>query len=168
MNGQIAATLKSSFCREVRKRLPEFEAHATGKFDVLSFRVSAMLVFFIHLSVDDGRDSFVVEVACNNVNAYPWKQLPGQVRDLATAQEREVWRFRISKLWGESRDYRWMFEPGLDHAAKINHINAKVADVVDKVCNYAAPYFESAAVKRGYDVRIRCGSSGSEGRVTVQ
>jgi hypothetical protein len=174
MMAQLAKAVKSQFIKEMAKTLPAFAALAPDNRggDLLALRVSEGLVFFVHLSIADNKDFFVMEVASNSLDAYPWKVMPGQLRDVAAASTRDVWRFRISKLWGEAKEHWWVLgqEPDrpqtierlrnkalLSHEdlpGKLNEVEPKVREAVGKVCRYAVPYFELAAKHHGHDLKI--------------
>lgn len=173
MIAQLAEAVRSHFKSEMAKRLPAFEALARHSHnDVLVLPVSETLVFFVHLSIADSKDSFVLEIASNNRTAYPWTVMPGQVRDLSSAAAKDVWRFRIPKLWNETGEYWWVLGQALDRCqsierlrsktysttqdlgTKLNDVQSKIIDAVEKVCRYAVPYFELAALEHGYELKI--------------
>lgn len=151
MRKQVARSLQNRFVAAMARRLPLFSP-ITQSWDVLSLEVSSELYFFVHLSIDDDRDSFTLEIACNTANRFPWTELPGQLRDLSTASRKNLWRFRISKLWGEVKDFRWHL--GQAKLADLKVIEDLIEDAVERVCRYAIPYFEEVAKNQGCQLHI--------------
>ena len=174
MKAQLANAVRSHFKKEMATRLPAFVALTPNdrNGDLLALRVSETLVFFVYLSIADDKDCFVLEVASNNLAAYPWKIMPGQLQDVDGATARAVWRFRISKLWREAKEHWWVLGQELarrqtvealrdnahlgnkDLPEQLNEIEPKVRDAVGKVCRYAVPYFELSAKEHGHDLKI--------------
>lgn len=144
MKAHLSKTVVSYFVSAMSRRFPLFSPVSQGG-DLLSLKVGPELFFFVHLSIDEDRDAFTLEVASNIVNQFPWAELPGQVRDVEPAARRDVWRFRIAKLWGEIKDLRW-------HVGQtdLSDARAQIEDAVDKLCRYASPFFEQVALNHGH------------------
>ena len=174
MKVQLAKAVRSQFIEEMAKRLPAFVAMTPDdpNGDLLVLRVSGALVFFVHLTIADDKDRFVLEAASNTVLTYPWTEMPGQLRDLSSAVAKDVWRFRISKFWGEAKEHWWILGRETDWRETIerlrrkevltsedlerelNEVEQKMEDAVERVCRHAVPYFELAAKEHGHDLRI--------------
>lgn len=144
MNAQLSKAVVSYFVSAMSRRLPLFSPVSQGA-DVLSLKVGPKLFFFVHLSIDEGRDAFTLEVASNVVNQFPWTELPGQLRDVEAASRRDVWRFRIAKLWGEVKDLRWNVGQ-----TDLSDARAQIEDAVDRLCRYGSPFFEQTALNHGF------------------
>ncbi len=168
MKTKLAKAVRAQFALEMSKRLPGFQINTRSQQDVYALKISPNLVCFICLSISDRKDSFVLEVAANETDQFPWTEMPGTARDVTLAGNKKVWRFRISKLWGELKPHEWalgevqnrhrILERARDKTylapekleGKLGQIEPKVREAVDKVCEYGIPYFEVSAKKTGF------------------
>ena len=172
MQAKLAKAVRAHFAQQMTKRLPAFQLLAKGNPDLYILQVSQDLVFFVYLSISEGKDSFVLEVAANENKQFPWTEMPGTLRNLETGTTKKMWRFRISKLWGEPKSHAWILGEVRNHQrilddvrnkaylapeeleSKLKEVESKVRDAVDKVCEYGIPYLELVAKKHGIDANI--------------
>src|ERR1700760_2906487 len=108
MKTKLAKAVRAQFALEMSKHLPGFQVVARSQPDVYGLKISHDLVYFVCLSISDGKDSFVLEVAANETDEFPWTEMPGTIRDVTLNASKKVWRLRISKLWGELKPYAWL------------------------------------------------------------
>jgi hypothetical protein len=173
MKTQLAQAVRKQFALEMAKRLPAFKTVSKNEADVYLQKVAPDLVFFVYLSISEGKDSFVLEIAANENETFPWTEMPGMVRDVAEFGTRRVWRFRISTVCGEGSSHSWVLGAARDHQnileevrkkaylepqdleAQLQQVEAKVRDAVDKVCDFGISYFQTAAEKRGVQTKIK-------------
>lgn len=172
MQKQLEETLKTQFAREMVRRIPWFRMSESGGPEMFFLRSEA-LVFFVYLSISENKDAFTVEIASNNVESYPWAEMPGLSTDTERASAKHIWRFRISKLSGALKEQWWWLGPeagptsvfarirtesrvaGADFEQKAGEIEGKIRDAVEKICKYAVPFFELSAKKHGHCLSIR-------------
>ena len=147
MKAQLARSLRNLFAATMARRFPAFSP-VSERWDVLSLKVSSSIYFFVHLSIDENKDSFTLEVACNRVNEFPWTELPGQLRDIPVSATKDLWRFRVSKFWGEIKDFRWKI--GEKRIIDQDEIQHQIEDAVDKLSHYAVPHFSKVARSHGH------------------
>lgn len=182
MNTKLANAVRAEFDLQISKRLPGFRLFAKNQPGLYALKISCNLVFFVFLSIADGTDSFTLEVAANDNEQFPWTETPGSLRDVSASLTKKVWRFRIPKLWGELKPFAWTLGERRDHAqilkdvlhktylapenveSKLNEVEPKVRNAVDKLCHYGIPHFESSAERHGCKVKIEVCEDGRDDR----
>lgn len=172
MKTQLAQAVRNQFALQMLRRLPGFKPVTENGADVYALKLAPDFVFFVYLSISEGKDSFVLEIAANENERFPWTEMPGMVRDVAGSGIKKVWRFRISTLCGELTSHPWVLGATRNHQnivedvrnkmylapqtleAQLQEVEGKVRDAVDKVCEFGIPYFQTAAEKRGVQTKI--------------
>lgn len=172
MQKRLEETLKAQFAREMARRIPSFKMSESRGPDMFFLRFES-LVFFVYLSIAESKDAFTLEIASNNVESYPWAEMPGLSTDTERASAKDIWRFRISKLWGSLKEQWWWLGPeadptsvlarirtesraaGADFERTPGEIEGKIRDAVEKICKYAVPFFELSAKVHGHCLSIR-------------
>ncbi len=175
MQERLEKALKTLFGREVARRIPSFVASNVASPDMFLFKCPPV-TFFVYLSIPEDKDAFTLEIASNKAEDYPWAEMPGLLKDAELAAEKDVWRFRISTLWGAVREQWWWLGPEPDRTSIINRIRTKpilemqdleqkaadiepkLRDAVEKVCKYAVPFFERSAKQHGNALKIHVSS----------
>lgn len=148
--------MADAFAEEVDKRLPQFKPRGMPQALVWSRQVADGVFFFIHLAVAEGRDAFTVEIAANNLDQFPWKCLPGTLKELESAMKNETWRFRLPKLYWSLEDEWWTFEIKSWIANEVQlEVQSKVSEAVKRICVYAVPFFEQNASARGLRANLQ-------------
>lgn len=162
MEPRLAAAVRQHFEAEVARRLPAFtlceKTEQENNSSVLyESRLSAGITFFVLLTFAKNRDAFTIEVAFNSEPGFPWKELPGTVKDVASAPVQNKARFRLAKLWGEIKDVWWNLgvEPSAvekikrksylkegDITAKLAEVPGTVARAVERLVTHGLPFFD--------------------------
>jgi hypothetical protein len=169
---QLEEILKVQFGREMARRIPSFTMSETGGQELFFLR-SGSLVFFVYLSIAESKDAFTLEIASNNFESYPWAEMPGLSTDIGRASEKDIWRFRISKLWGALKEQWWWLGPepsatstlasirtesraaATDFEQKAAEIEEKIRDAVEKISKYGVPFFKQSAEQHGNSLIIQ-------------
>jgi hypothetical protein len=172
MRAKLSNAVRKRFSLEMRRHLPSFGMVPGSAKNLYSLRVSSRLVFFVYLSITENADSFVVELAANENENFPWTEMPGMLETVSKAAYKSVWRFRISKMWGEPKPYSWTLGTEKDAQSlledvrnktylvpeefdsKMNEVESKVLDSIDKLLEYGVPYFELSAKRHNQDLHI--------------
>ena len=165
MQTKLATAVAELFSTEMTRRLPTFVLRKGEKvggtpLPLFEFRTASSMAFFVLLTFAQKRDAFTVEVAFNESPQFPWTELPGTVKEVSSAASRRVARFRLAKLWGETRDVWWALGKELsvteieeqiktksylraeDLPSKLEAVPIAVADAIEKLVTYGVPFFE--------------------------
>lgn len=94
MRGPVRNELMKCFQRELQVRWPQFTLFDSQRdARIWSWKISANLVVFVTVQAFEGDDQFVVEVAWNETEEFPW----GAFGDLKVDQPQG--RGRLGRLW---------------------------------------------------------------------
>jgi hypothetical protein len=158
------------FERELQVRWPQFALFDSERDTrIWSWKISPNLVFFVTVQALEGRDQFVVEVAWNETEEFPWgafgklkvDQPQGRAR-LVRLWERDphepVWDAAPEKTAGMSQDLEALREgkamsfpadPPLSQT--LPRVLPLVCDAVDKFGEYGMRLFRDVAEAHGVE-----------------
>lgn len=188
MKAKLSKHVRRELMRLLAERAPQFRTRANPwkDSDLYVWPISDSLACFLFLFFWPGKDCFNIELAWSCQGEFPWNLIGRTVNDEPVQGEL---RFRIADLWRDDlrNDEWWRLsaEPCLGELAKsiatrsgipvkqmkneTAALDRLIEDAVDKVCEYAVPYFDRIAKNRvensSPDRRVS-GDAAEQGRFT--
>jgi len=168
MRKEYGAAVRKQFQKRISQILPQFalvkgEKNTAPGAPLYRYSVAEDLAFYIYLALAGLHDKFTVEIAWSRDGHFPEPVAFANPRD---ESKESGLCFRLCLLWNLP-DYWWIVEPSESTARLIQrarewdyslppaeeflpNIPIALDDVFAKIEEYAIPYFQEIAAKRGY------------------
>ena len=172
MRKEYGTAVRKEFCARFEKALPQFklsndkESAGPGA-RLYELVVSENLTLYACLGMSRSFEEFVIEVAWSEHNRFP----PEHLFSNNEPKNGEACR-QLPKFWCKGSSRWWVVEPRDSFEeimrrhrefdfeprpveAYLPGIPALVEDAVNKIMEYAVPYFEKVAAEHGYEINLR-------------
>lgn len=158
LRGELGKRVRNEFSRMLKEKLPLFIEEKNAEIypgsRLYSWKASSSLYCYIYLVFAQLEDRFVVEIAWSRNLRFPAGALPSDPYGPPHNGDK---RFRLSELWGETKDLWWWVGQKTNWEAVIREgitssdppveeciprIVPAVSDAIQHIVNDAMPYFK--------------------------